>query len=119
MDTEQQQDPNLVPIFVPDATTPRPALNPAYPRLYGHHNCPFVEKVRLAFAARNHVYQSCEVDLGEKTQWHLDLNGGKVPIYELPDGTLIFESKILMEYAEEAFPDQGYSLLPKSPVERA
>ena len=38
---------------------------------------------------------------------------------EFPDGTIIHESKIIMEYAEEAFPDQGYSTLPKDPVERA
>lgn len=43
-------------IYITDESTPRPELNKKFPRLYGHHNCPFVEKVRLAFAARNHVY---------------------------------------------------------------
>jgi len=95
----------LETIYVDDVTTPKPALNDKYPRMYGHHNCPFVEKVRLSFAARNIVYQKCEVDLGKKTQWHLDINGGLVPIYEFPDGTQLLESKVLMDYAEEAFPD--------------
>ena len=109
----------LETIYVDEVTTPRPALNENHPRMYGHHNCPFVEKVRLAFAARNVVYQKCEVDLGKKTPWHIEINGGLVPIYELPDGTQLLESKILMDYAEEAFPDQGYSMLPADPVQRA
>jgi glutathione S-transferase len=32
---------------------------------------------------------------------------------------MINESKVIMEFADEAYPDQGYSLLPKDPVERA
>ena len=60
-----------------------------------------------------------EVDLGKKTKWHIDINGGLVPIFELPDGTTLLESKVLMEYADEAYPDQGYSLLPSDPVKRA
>ena len=54
-----------------------------------------------------------------KTPWHLAINGGFVPILELPDGTTLHESKILMDYAEEAYPDQGYSTLPSDPVLRA
>ena len=113
------EDKLLETIYVTDESTPKPDVNPKYPRLYGHHCCPFVEKTRLAFAAKNHVYQRCEMDLGKKTEWHKALNGGLVPIYELPDGTQLFESKILMDYAEEAFAGQGYSLLPDDPVKRA
>lgn len=88
-----------------DESTPKPAVNPKYLRLYGHNLCPFVEKARLALAARNVQYQDCEMDLGKKTQWHKDINGGLAPILEFPDGTIVLESKIIMEYAEEAFPD--------------
>ena len=40
---------------------------------------------------------------------------------ELPDGTIIHESKIIMDFVEEAYPtgDKGYSLLPSDPVHRA
>eukprot|EP00347_Sterkiella_histriomuscorum_P017638 403348572 len=113
------QDQALETIYITEETAPKPDLNTKFPRLYGHHNCPFVEKARLAFAARNHVYQKVEVDLGKKTEWHKEINGGLVPIYEMPDGTVLLESKILMDFAEEAFPDQGYSTLPSDPVLRA
>jgi len=106
-------------IYVTEADTPKPAVNLNNPRLYGHILCPFVEKVRMALAARNVVYQRCEVDLGKKTPWHIEINGGMVPVWELPDGTILTESKVLMDYVEEAYPDQGYSLLPKDPVLRA
>ena len=59
------------------------------------------------------------MDLSNKTQWHLAINGGFVPVLELPDGTILHESKIIMEYIEEAYPGQGYSTLPTDPVERA
>ena len=81
------EDTLLAPIYVTEETSPKPDVNPKHPRLYGHHNCPFVEKVRLAFAAHNIVYQQCDVDLGKKTDWHKAINGGLVPIYEFPDGT--------------------------------
>ena len=38
---------------------PKPERNPYYPRLYGHHICPFVEKARIALAAHNVEYQDC------------------------------------------------------------
>lgn len=59
------------------------------------------------------------MDLSKKTPWHLAINGGMVPIVELPDGTIINDSKIILEYLEEAYPESGYPLLPKDPVERA
>lgn len=110
---------DLTRLYVAEADQEKPALNKNYPRMYGHTLCPFVEKARMALAAHNVQYQRVEVDLGKKTKWHIDINGGLVPIYELPDGTIILESKIIMEYAEEAFPTQGYSLLPSDPVKRA
>ena len=37
----------------------------------------------------------------------------------MTDGTILLESKILMDYAEEAYPSSGYSILPSDPVDRA
>jgi len=59
------------------------------------------------------------MDLSKKTQWHLEINGGLVPLLELPDGTILHESKVLMEYFEEAYPKSGYAILPSDPVQRA
>jgi hypothetical protein len=46
----------LNPILILEADNPKPAVNPKFPRLYGHNLCPFVEKARLALAARNVEY---------------------------------------------------------------
>ena len=110
---------DLETLYITEESTPRPEVNPSYPRLYGHPLCPFVEKVRMALAARNVEYQRVHFDLDKKTPWHLGINGGLIPIWELPDGTLINESKILMDYVEDAYPTQGYSMLPADPVVRA
>jgi hypothetical protein len=107
---------DLEMIFVSNSQTPKPALNPKYPRLYGHALCPYVERVRLSFAARNVEYQRCEISLKDKTQWHIAINGGLVPIVELQDGTILLDSKVLMDYANDAYPNQGYSTLPSDPV---
>ncbi len=85
--------------------TDKPATNKNFLRLYGHHLCPFVEKARLALAARNVPYQSCELDLNNRRAWHVAINGGVVPFLETPEGDMIIESKIVMEFAEEAFSD--------------
>ena len=97
-------DSHLTTLYITDESTPKPAVNDKHPRLYGHLLCPFVEKVRMALAAHNVVYQSVEIDVGKKTPWHIEINGGQVPIFELPDGTIITESKVLLEYVEDAYP---------------
>ncbi len=106
-------------IYVTEESQPKPPTNTTLPRLYGHTLCPYVEKLRMALAARNVKYQKCDVDLGKKTPWHLGINGGLIPVWETTDGTILTESKVLMEYVEDAYSTQGYSLLPADPVLRA
>lgn len=67
--------------------------------------CPYAERARLALAARNAEFQRCEINLKDKAQWHIDINGGLVPMLELPDGTILLDSKVLMDYVEEAYPN--------------
>lgn len=55
------------------------------------------------------------MDLRNKAQWHLDVNGGYVPIMELPDGTLLNESRVLMEYANDLGGTNGLQLYYKDP----
>ena len=53
------------------------------------------------------------MDLNKKAQWHLDFNGGFIPILELPDGTMMNESAILMNFASDyAKKGQGLPLWP-------
>ena len=110
---------SLETLEVPTADAPQPSTNKNFVRLYGHHLCPFVEKTRLTLSAHNVQYQKVDVDLGKKTPWHLALNGGLVPILELQDGTLINESKVIMDFVEEQYPNQGYKTLPDDAVLRA
>ena len=110
---------DLTTLYVTSEDQAKPATNKNYVRLYGHHLCPFVEKARLALAAKAIPYQNVEVDISKKTPWHVAINGGFVPIIELPDGTILHESKIVMEFAEEAYPKSGYSTLPAEARQRA
>jgi len=40
-------------IFVTEESQAKPETNKNFPRLYGHTLCPYVEKLRMALAARN------------------------------------------------------------------
>lgn len=110
---------DLQTIRITEADQAKPALNKTHPRLYGHALCPFVEATRLTLAAKQVVYQFVELDLSKKTQWHLDINGGLVPILEFPNGTIILESKIIQELANDLQKDQGLRLFPEDPIEKA
>lgn len=97
-------DPNLETLYIPDKQTPKPAMNTTHPRLYGHNLCMFAEKIRMALAAKSVTYQNDEMDLGKKTEWHTSINGGLIPIFEMPDGEQIRESKVLLDFFEDAYP---------------
>jgi glutathione S-transferase len=56
------------------------------------------------------------MDLNVKAQWHLDFNGGMVPVLETPEGELIKESSVVAMYAHEAGKDNGIDLFPKDPI---
>ena len=58
------------------------------------------------------------MELREKTHWHIELNGGGIPLLELPNGRIVKESAVIAEYAEECSSD-GLQLYPENPEERA
>jgi glutathione S-transferase len=41
------------------------------------------------------------MDLNTKAQWHVDFNGGIVPVFETPNGDLIKESGVIMQLAHD------------------
>ena len=53
----------------------------------------------MAMSAKDIQFQKCSVDLTTKAQWHLDTNGGFVPLLETPDGNIIYESAVIMDFA--------------------
>ena len=62
------------------------------------------------------------MDLNTKAQWHLDFNGGMVPVLETPSGILIKESQVIMNVAHDLVKTKqsGTHLLwPEDPIDSA
>lgn len=58
------------------------------------------------------------INLKNKPEWIFDKNpGGKVPTIELSDGRILYESLIVADYLDEAYPGRG--LNPKDPFQKA
>jgi glutathione S-transferase len=57
--------------------------------------------------------------MNKKAMWHMELNKGLIPVLELCDGTLLHESRVLMEFANEKGGDSGIQLYSRDPVEAA
>ncbi len=86
-------------------------------KLYGANVCPFVHRARLALAEKGLEHEYVAIDLRNKPDWyHQVLPTGKVPLLE-HQGNRIWESAIVCEYLEEAFPQPA--LLPQQPGGRA
>jgi glutathione S-transferase len=94
------------PLEITSTDQTKPETNNNFIRLYSHHLCAYSEKARLTLGAKGVPYHRVDVDLKptNKTKWHIDTNGGTLPMLELTDGTIIFESRVIMEYLEDAYP---------------
>ena len=78
--------------------------------------CPFVQKARIVFALKGLDVPAKYIDLAEKPRWFLDrVPTGKVPVL-LEGDKAIFESNVILEYADEVTPG---TLLPADPQARA
>jgi glutathione S-transferase len=81
--------------------------------------CPFAERARLALSAKGIKCDVINCHLKNKPKFLTDAHpNGQVPVL-LHNGKVILESEIIVEYVDQAFPDQGKSLYPKDPAERA
>ncbi|WP_437571421.1 glutathione S-transferase N-terminal domain-containing protein [Sorangium sp. So ce542] len=86
-------------------------------RLYSAKACPFAHRTRLALEEKAIDAELIEVDLQNKPRAFVDASlYGKVPAIE-HEGHRIWESAIINEYLDEAFPDPP--LLPREPGRRA
>src|SRR3990170_6456544 len=89
-------------------------------RLYDFALSPRVRKVRIVLAEKGLRYERVPVDLfkGEQRKPEfLALNpNGKVPTLQ-DDGTVVYESTVIMEYLNDKYPDPP--LLPADPGARA
>jgi glutathione S-transferase len=84
--------------------------------LYDAPRCPYCARVRIALAEKGIVYDTVEIDLGNRPEWLYGLNAsGKVPV--LDDGFVLPESAVILEYLEERYPDER--LLPDDLADRS
>ncbi|KAK3395999.1 glutathione S-transferase [Sordaria brevicollis] len=101
-------------------------------KLYGGWFCPFVQRVWITLAEKDIPHQYIEINPYHKAPEFLALNPrGLVPTLAVPTVTdaktgkvkevkPLYESLVLCEYLDEAFPNNGERLLPQSdPYERA
>jgi glutathione S-transferase len=86
--------------------------------LYTAERCPYAARVRIVLAEKDLPYDAVEIDLDDRPAWLYDKNPlGRVPIYEEDEGLVLPESRVIMEYLEERFPEPA--LWPPDPAERA
>jgi len=85
--------------------------------LYSASVCPFAHRTRLTLMEKEIDFQLTEIDLNNKPDWFSDVSPyGKVPVIK-HGNYRIWESAIINEYLDEAFPHPP--LMPKTPEERA
>ncbi|KAI6119017.1 glutathione S-transferase [Pisolithus croceorrhizus] len=81
--------------------------------------CPFNQRVWIALEEKGIPYQYKEVNPYKKEEHFLRINPrGLVPAVEYR-GKAIYESLVLLEFLEDAYPSHKPSLLPSDPYERA
>ncbi|KAG5645414.1 hypothetical protein DXG03_006238 [Asterophora parasitica] len=107
----------------PHATGPAEALvakhqEPQDLVFYAGWFCPFVQRGWIALEEKGIKYQYKEVNPYKKENHFLEINPkGLVPAVEYK-GKAIYESLVILEFLEDAYPDHT-PLLPSDPVERA
>jgi stringent starvation protein A len=85
--------------------------------LYDAARCPYCARVRIVLAEKAVPYETVIVDLDARPSWIYDLNAsGRVPVLD-DDGLVLPESRVLIEYLEERFPEPP--LLAADPSARA
>jgi glutathione S-transferase len=97
---------------------PKPETNKNHLRLYNHNGCPFSARARYSLALKNVPIQEVMICLSNKAPWHVEFNGGSVPVLETPEGVLIKDSGVVMMFAHESS-NKGADLVPKDPVKAA
>ncbi len=86
--------------------------------LYDADRCPYAARVRIVLAEKSLEYETVSIDLDDRPGWFYEKNAaGKVPVLEEDGGLVLPESRVIVEYLDERFPDPP--LLPADPAERA
>jgi glutathione S-transferase len=84
--------------------------------LISHPLCPFVHRTAAFLTEHGVPYEARHIDLQAKPDWFLAVSPrGKVPVLVV-DGTPIFESAVILEYAAETYAPE---LIADDPLQRA
>jgi glutathione S-transferase len=101
----------------PSAAAPPEATPSSTLELFSFEGCPYAQRVRMVLLEKQLPCQLTEIDLLNRPAWFAAVSPyGKVPVLRHGAAT-IYESGIITQYLDEAFPDQP--LMPSSPVLRA
>ena len=85
--------------------------------LYGFEGCPYCQRIRMTLLEKGLEFALIEIDLYNRPDWFGQISPyGKVPVLR-HDGVTVYESVIINEYLDEAFPSPP--LLPATPALRA
>jgi glutathione S-transferase len=86
--------------------------------LYDAERCPFAARVRITLAEKGLPHEVVAIDLDDRPAWLYEKNSaGRVPVLEEDGGFVLPESRAIIEYLDERFPEPP--LLPADPAERA
>lgn len=86
-------------------------------QIYSAKACPFAHRSRLVLLEKGIEFELTEIDLQNKPEWFSQISRyGKVPAIKHGNHE-VYESAIINEYLEEAFPEPP--LLPQDPGTRA
>ncbi len=108
----------------PHATGPAASLVEAHSapqplKLYAGWFCPFVQRVWVILEEKKIPYQYIEVNPYHKPASLLSLNPrGLVPTLQY-DNKPLYESNVICEFLEDAYPEYGPKLLPTDAFEKA
>ena len=116
----QHPDSQLHPVATgPAATIVSAHQSPAPLTLYSGWFCPFVQRVWAVLEEKKIPYQYVEVNPYNKPESLMKINPrGLVPTLEF-DGKPLYESSVVLEFLEDAYPDSGVSLRSKDVYLRA
>ncbi|PQE12879.1 Glutathione-S-transferase theta GST protein [Rutstroemia sp. NJR-2017a BBW] len=88
-------------------------------KLYSGWFCPFVQRVLLVLLEKKIPFQYVEVNPYHKPESLLKLNPrGLVPTLAY-EGKALYESNVICEFLEDAYPSHWPRLLPREPFEKA
>jgi len=86
-------------------------------KLISHHLCPFVQRAAIVLLEKGVPFERRNVDLSNKPDWFLELSPlGKVPLLQVNNDTVLFESAVISEYVDEI---TGGEFLAMDPLAKA